>query len=430
VKHTHPAADAPSHRIPQRYKVFAVVVLVNLTVWLDEGIFGALTPYWSKDLHLTVAQIGTGSAAYLLAYFATLIVGGVLSDLIGARRVLIAVVAGCALLSAAMLVVTGYESLVVRNLIFGAFFGGLWASCNRLIAIWLPPRERAKFAAVWMSSTLLSFVISNPLGLLMAEHFNWRSAFLIVTVLSVPSLALLAWIRDRPEQMVSVDPAELDHIYRDRDVGRELQADRFNWRDAGRALRQWSVLWMIVATALATTPTWLIVTWGTYGLIEGFKLGSAKASVVTTVFLMLPIVYGFAHGWVVDRVFGHRCRPALALGPVIGGVGFLAVAAFNPPYAVWALLIYGAGFMSDPFFWGSINAYWAGLTKPEYMGTLSGLSAACQVGVGYLLVSFSGTWVRAGVSGPEALRNIWLVGGAIFLLAAVPVYLAREVRTA
>jgi len=105
-----------------------------------------------------------------------------------------------------MLVVTGYESLVVRNLIFGAFFGGLWASCNRLIAIWLPPRERAKFAAVWMSSTLLSFVISNPLGLLMAEHFNWRSAFLIVTVLSVPSLALLAWIRDRPEQMVSVDP--------------------------------------------------------------------------------------------------------------------------------------------------------------------------------------------------------------------------------
>jgi len=63
----------------------------------------------------------------LLAYFATLIVGGVLSDLIGARRVLIVVVAGCALLSAAMLVVTGYESLVVRNLIFGAFFG----ACGR-----------------------------------------------------------------------------------------------------------------------------------------------------------------------------------------------------------------------------------------------------------------------------------------------------------
>jgi hypothetical protein len=35
----------------QRYKVFAIIVLVNFTVWLDEGIFGALTPFWSTDLH-------------------------------------------------------------------------------------------------------------------------------------------------------------------------------------------------------------------------------------------------------------------------------------------------------------------------------------------------------------------------------------------
>jgi hypothetical protein len=62
------------------------------------------------------------------------------------------------------------------------------------------------------------------------------------------------------------------------------------------------------------------------------------------------------------------------------------------------------------------------------LGTLSGLSGACQTGVGYLLISESGTWVRPGVEGPEALRNIWLIGGGVFLLAAVPIYLAREVR--
>jgi len=93
---------------------------------------------------------------------------------------------------------------------------------------------------------VLSFVISNPLGLLMAEHFNWRSAFLIVTVLSVPSLALLAWIRDRPEQNgVGRPRGARPHLPRS-GCRQELQADRFNWRDAGRALRQWSVLWMIV----------------------------------------------------------------------------------------------------------------------------------------------------------------------------------------
>jgi len=77
------------------------------------------------------------------------------------------------------------------------------------------------------------------------------------------------------------------------------------------------------------------------------------------------------------------------------------------------------GLMSDPFFWGA-STRTGGLTKPEYMGTLSGLSAACQVGVGYLLVSFSGPGC-ALASAAGALRNIWLVGGAIFLLAAVRV---------
>jgi hypothetical protein len=40
----------------RRYTVFVILTLVNLAVWLDEGVFGALTPYWSKALHLTPTQ--------------------------------------------------------------------------------------------------------------------------------------------------------------------------------------------------------------------------------------------------------------------------------------------------------------------------------------------------------------------------------------
>ena len=189
------SAGSAARGLTQRYKVFTVVTLVNLTVWLDEGVFGALTPYWSRDLHLSVEQIGTASAAYLLTTFIMLFVGGVISDLIGARRVLLVVVAGSAALSAAMLLVSNYEQLVLRNLLFGFFFGGLWGPCNRMIAIWLPPKDRAHFAAVWMSSTLFSFVLSNPVGLLIAAHSSWRVAFLAVTALSVPSFLLLLWVR-------------------------------------------------------------------------------------------------------------------------------------------------------------------------------------------------------------------------------------------
>ena len=103
MSNTSPPTSASTIVTSQRCKVFAVIALVNLTVWLDEGVFGALTPYWARDLHLSVDQIGTASAAYLLTTFVMLFVGGVVSDLIGARRVLLFVVAGSAALSAAML---------------------------------------------------------------------------------------------------------------------------------------------------------------------------------------------------------------------------------------------------------------------------------------------------------------------------------------
>ena len=422
----HSAAAPPGWA--QRHKVFAVIVLVNFTIWLDEGIFGALTPFWSRDLHLTTAQIGTGSAAYLLTDVIMLFVGGILADLFGARRVLLAVVVGCAALSAAMLFVHDYHSLVLRNLAFGLFFGPLWAPCNRLMALWLPPQERAKSAAVWMSSTLFSFVVAAPLGLLIAEHVSWRAAFLVVSVLSVPAFVLLLWTRERPEQMASVGQAELAHIYSGRDIAREIDAARFHIRDLGAAVFQWRVLPMMIATALATTPTWLIVTWGTYGLVEGYKLDSNRVSTLAAAFIMVPVVYGFAHGWVVSKLFGGRCRPALAAGPLISGLAFLAVGYFTPHYAVWAFLEFALGFMSDPFFWGSSNVYWAGLIKPEFLGTLSGISAACQVAVGYLIISVSGHWVIPDVTGPLALSHLWTYGGLIFLAAIVPVYLSREVR--
>jgi sugar phosphate permease len=419
-----------ARRWGKRHAVFAIILLVNMTIWLDEGVFGALTPFWAKEFGLSTSQIGVASAAYLLSYFPMLFAAGVLSDRFGAKTILLIAVAGCSLLSASMLFVNNYHELILRNLVFGFFFGLLWAPCNRFISLWLPSQERAQYAAIWICSTLLSFVVAAPLGLMLASGSGWRIGFLFAGLVGVPTfLFLLFGTAERPELMTSVTAAELAHIYKGKPV-KTINNERFRWRDLGASLRQWSVLWMILATALATTPTWLILTWGTYGLIEGFKLDSARASVVSSAFILVPIAYGFFNGWVVNKVFGGRCRPALATGAVLSAVGFLGVWWFAPGYWVWAFLIFGLGFIVDPFFWGTINPYWAGLTKPEYQGTLSGVSAACQVAVGYALVSLSGSWVKSAIAGPRALDHIWLIGGLIFLLSTIPIFLAREVRTA
>ena len=415
----------------KRHLLFASIVVINFTIWLDEGIFGALTPFWSADLKLTAAQIGTGSAAYLLTYFLMLFISGLLCDRFGARPLLATAIIGCSALSAAMMLVDDYQSLVIRNLAFGLFFGLLWAPCNRLIAIWLPPHERAKYAAIWMSSTMFSFVVATPLGLFIAQYADWRTAFLMATVLGVPSLIMLiALTRERPEESRGMSQAELDHIYTGRDVTQEVEAGRFRWADLRALMSQPSVLWMILATALATTPTWFIVTWGTYGLVNGFHLDASRASLLSSSFILIPVVAAFAIGWIINRLAGGRCRPVLAAGAAISGTAFLIAGLLSPANPlVWGFLIFGGGFLVNPFFWGTINAYWAGLASPEYLGTLSGVSAAAQVAVGFALISMSGGWIDETASGAASLAPIWLVGGTIFLASLVPIFLAREVST-
>ena len=426
------AIAKPTARFGKRHLVFASIVLVNFTIWLDEGIFGALTPFWSKGLNLSAAQIGTGSAAYLLTYFIMLFVSGVLCDRFGARPLLAIAIVGCSALSAAMMLVNDYHDLVLRNLAFGLFFGLLWAPCNRLIAIWLPAHERAKYAAIWMSSTMFSFVVATPLGLYVTKYADWRTAFLFATALGVPSLIMLLTLtQERPEDWDGIAQAELDHIYRGRNMAAELDAGRFRWADVRTMLAQPSVLWMILATALATTPTWFIVTWGTYGLITGFHLDAGQASLLSSSFILIPVVAAFAIGWIINVLARGRCRPVLALGAAISGFAFL-LAALLPPTSplLWGLLVFGGGFLVNPFFWGTINAYWAGLAKPESLGTLSGISAAAQVAVGYGLISMSGSWIDPSVSGAASLAPIWLIGSIVFFAALIPIFLAREVSTA
>lgn len=411
----------------RRHTVFAIVFFVNFSIWLDEAVLAALTPYWSAALHLTPVQVGTGSASYLLGYFPMLLVAGILSDRFGARLMLLICVFGCAILSAAMLWVHDYPTLVLRNILFGIFFGFLWAPCNRMMAVWLPARERTRFGAMWFSSTMLAFAVAAPVALWIARTAHWQDAFLLVTALGVPAFVLLLLgTRDRPEQMTSVAAAERQLIQAGSQP--EGAGGRFSWGVLGSLLGSRDVIYMVIATFLATTPTWLLGAWGFYQLINVYKFEGESASFFISLGYVTTAIYGFVHGWVFKNVFRGQCRPTLVTGPIIGGIGFLIAATTTNPI-VFALSVFALGNLANPFFWGTINAYWTKIADAKYSGTLNGISAAGQVAAGYVLLSLSGGWVKPiEQAGIRALDTVWFVGAAMFMLTVVPVFLARAAR--
>jgi MFS family permease len=412
----------------KRFVVFGAILLVNFVVWLDSAKTGALVPFWAASLHLTPPQISSILASYLLGYFPMLFLAGIVADRIGAKLLLLICIGGVIVLSASMAFVTSYEEFWIRNLIFGVFFGLLWAPCNRLISVWFPPQERPKFAAIWMSSTLLSGVVAPLIALPIAAHISWQAAFLVVAILGVPGM-IYFWVAvtDQPVKKKGISQEELAFIQ----SGREEEQGRVvSWKEILASMKSRSIITMIIATGLATTPTWLY-SWATYGLITLKHINPDVIAIAAPIALLVPIVYGFFNGWTVNHLFRGHTRPVLALGPVFCAVGFLTVGIFNPDsYIVWLFLLASVAFMVDPLFWGTINSYWAGIAKPEVTGTLNGISAALQVAVGYYILNASGNWLNTSAQGSAQLSPVWIIGGIIALVAIIPILLSKDVIVA
>ena len=414
----------------RRGLLLATVLFANFVFWLDVAKFGLLNPFWSKDLGLTPAQISSASASYLLGYFPLLLLAGIIADRIGPKILLVIGIAGVTVLSASMAFVHTYDELYWRNLVFGIFFGLSWAPAQRLLAMWFPGKDLVRATSTWMSSTLAAGVLAPAIALPIANHLSWQDAFLVVAALGIPAFFMLIFfVANKPEGLrgMPADEAAGIHALYLAEEQRSIKV-RLTFREVLQSLRSRSILTMIIATGLATSPTWLQGPWGPYGLITLAKVNPDTIAWVTPLLALVPVLYGLVHGSIVKRTFGGRTRPWLGMGPLCGAIGFFFAFFFpNSPWVFWAFMVIAFAYLCDPMFWGTINSYWSRIARPEVTGTLNGIAAALQVAVGYFIVDQSGKWVT---SAPDrsALSTVWLVGAVIFLSTLIFVFLSKEVR--
>lgn len=394
----------------KRMFVFIVCCCVQLLVWSDEYTFATLTPFWSDHFGFDAMQIAGISSAYLLGYFPLLLVGGILADVLGPKKMLILAVIGCGALSACMLVCKGYSSMYARNLIFGVFFGFSWSPCNKLMSNWLPGHERGARVAVWGTLSVGSQVFMVPLALLIASQISWQFAFILVTILAIPVLILLFVVKDNPAQDSKCSKEEVAYINADRDE-EALKNERMSLRSFGAVFKDPFVWFATIAILFGTASNWMGPTWGTMTLMKGFGLSAGATAAMAGPMSIGPFLLSFLVGPVLKNVFKGNIKMLFFVAPIIGIVTYGSIALLPLPAIGVALMIYAFSPVTNAFAWGGSNAYWAAYAKPETWGTLNGFVAFAQVACGYVMVMFSGNFVKEGAS----------VGGygPVFLYAVV-----------
>lgn len=411
----------------KRRLVLITVVLTNFVVWMDSGKFGILTPFWSADLGFDTSQIGSISSAYLLGYFPMLFLAGILADRIGPKILLLVCLAGVTLMGISMIFVETYGELFVRNLIFGVFFGLLWAPCQRMLSVWFPTVDIPRVTAIWVGSQMLVGLVEPLIALPMADAWGWRLTFVVISALGIPAFLMLIFLTtSNPRTRRGISNAEIELIETDRPPTQT----KVPLRVIFSSFKNPNIVLLVLAGALATTPTWMTATWASYGMIT---VGGAEPGVVAwvSVLLALPgVIYAFLHGRAVKRIFRGSLKTAMLVGVLVPAFGFLA-AAYLPglPWYVWALFASTLGFFCNPLVWGSLNPFFVKESRPEVVGTLNGIAAGLQVAGGYVLVSLSGGWIDGAIEGFGSMSLMLTIGAAVFLVAAVPILLLRERRT-
>lgn len=211
-----------------RYVVLAFMCALAMITYLDRVCFAHAGDDIAKELGLnTFNDINLALVMFNVAYAVFEVPTGWLGDVFGPRKTLIRIVLWWSLFTALTGMVgldwngltLGLTALVVIRFLFGVGEAGAFPNITRALHNWFPFHERGMAQGwVFMSARFLGGLTPFVWGLLVTDlGLDWRDIFWVFGGLGVVWCAAFAlWFRNRPEEKVSVNEAELKLITADR----------------------------------------------------------------------------------------------------------------------------------------------------------------------------------------------------------------------
>ena len=196
-----------------RWVVVAFGFLATIITYLDRSALSYAIHPLQVLFGLTNTDFGMIAAAFGVGYMLMTVIGGVIVDHYGARRVWSAFAIIWSLACACMGLAAGFGMLLVFRVILGLAEGPSFPAMTRVTADWLPQSERARALAVGLAAVPFASVIGAPFVSWLITATGWRWMFFILGSLGIVWGILWFMIfRDQPADSPHVSPAELQLI--------------------------------------------------------------------------------------------------------------------------------------------------------------------------------------------------------------------------
>ncbi|VVM35503.1 Putative transporter AraJ [Pseudomonas fluorescens] len=291
-------------------KMEAAMALGSFAIGTGEFAIMGLMPDIASNLHLSEPQVGHAISAYALG----VVVGAPALAILGAKllrkHMLLLLMALYAAGNLATAFAPSFGGLVafrfISGLPHGAYFGIAAVVASSMVA----SNQRAGAVARVMLGLTLAMLLGNPVATLLGQYFGWRSAFLLVGVIALCTIALVwRYVPQRDDEARS-------------DPRKELQAFRLPqvWMALGIAAVGFAGMFCVFSYL---APTMLEVT-GTSAQMIPFALAAFGAG---------GIIGNIAGGKLFDRLQFRAVGMVLLWS--IGVLLFFTYAA----HALWSVML-------------------------------------------------------------------------------------------
>lgn len=378
--------------------VIAFILFAAYSIqYLDRVKTSVLNGAISHDLGMTSADIGTGAFLMLLFYGPSQYITGIITDKIGAKKVLIFSVISWSVMTAYMGSITTKEEYLWRMAIFGMLVGTEYVPSARILMRWFNKEGRARAQALLSWAWILTPAWASIFATQIASHANdWRIVFYITGAMGVlPLFLMIFFIHDRPEHYKKITTEEIEYAYKDEieagiikaddtdDLQNRIMAQKsFIFLDLFKSRSYIAVIFVDIVMQIVLYGA---LTWIPLYLADVFGFKLATMGYWSSLYFIAGAIGSFLSSYLSDRAFKGN-RRIMILTCFIGLVPFILLLANlkEPNPSMLALALCGMGFFAN-MAWGPFLTVPAEIFTPEVYGKAMGFVN----GVGYLVAAFS-----------------------------------------
>ena len=378
-----------------RGKVLLLLMAMYFITYLDRVSISTAAPFMQSELKLSTTQLGLALSAFAVPYAFFQIVGGLVGDRFGPRKVLGIVGLLWALATAATGLAVGMTSLIAARLGLGFGEGASFPTATTAMSKWMPDDQRAMAQGVTHSASRIGNAVAPLLIAGIIATLGWRASFLITGAMSLSWVIVWYWFfRDEPNTHKDMTPEELAELPAYVQVKDRTPVP---W---GPMLRR--ILPITFVDFCYGWTLWVYLTWIPTFFKDNYGLDLAKFALFTSLVLFAGVVGDSAGGIISDRWYRMTgnlklARRGVLVTGLMGSFAFTMPTIFIHNLTVAAVCLAASFFfleLTNPILWSmpmDIAPTHAG-TAAGLMNTGFGIAGILSPFIFGLLVDRTGSW--------------------------------------